>query len=152
MYGDQRFRALTVVDAFSRESLALEPGAYLRGEDLARVLNRIAARQGAPKHIYCDNGSEFCSRLVDLWAYYHKADMAFSRPGMPTDHAHIESFNRALRDDCPNFHWIQTIEKAKEHVEAWWQEYNDTQPHRALKNLAARQHLALWAEQRTETS
>lgn len=104
LHGGQRFRALTVVDVFSRESLALEPGPHLRGEDVVRVLDRIAARQGTPRHIYCDNGSEFCSRLVDLWAYHHKVEMAFSRPGKPTDHAHIESFNGSLRDECLNLH------------------------------------------------
>lgn len=82
----------------------------------------------------------------------HKVAMAFSRPGKPPDHAHIESFNGSLRDECLNLHWFQTIEEAKEHLEAWRQEYNETRPHRALNNLAPRHYLAQWAEQRPETN
>ena len=82
-----RFRALTVVDVFTRECLAIEPGKSLRGADVVNVLSRITKEQGAPKRIYCDNGSEFVSRLVDLWAYANSVTMEFSRPEKPTDNA-----------------------------------------------------------------
>ena len=49
-------------------------------------------------------GSEFCGRLVDLWAYANGVVMEFSRPGKPTDNAWIESFNGTLRDACLNLH------------------------------------------------
>ena len=65
----QRFRALTVVDVFTRECLAIEPGQSLGGTDVVNVFNRIVTERGAPKRIHCDNGSEFSGRLVDLWAY-----------------------------------------------------------------------------------
>ena len=58
-----RFRALTVVDVFTRECLAIEPGKSLRGADVVNVLSRITTERGAPKRIYCDNGSEFVGRL-----------------------------------------------------------------------------------------
>ena len=38
----QRFRALTVVDVFTRECLAIEPGKSLRSADVVNVLSRIA--------------------------------------------------------------------------------------------------------------
>ena len=60
----QRFRALTVVDVFTRECLAIEPGQSLGGAEVVNVLCRIAAVRRAPKRIYCDNGSEFSGRLV----------------------------------------------------------------------------------------
>ncbi len=50
-----RFRALTVVDVFTRECLAIEPGKSLRGTDVVNVLSRIVKERGAPKRIYCDN-------------------------------------------------------------------------------------------------
>jgi len=65
----KKFRALTIVDVFTRECLAVEPGQKLGGNDVIRVLGAIVAKRGAPKRIYCDNGSEFAGRLVDLWAY-----------------------------------------------------------------------------------
>ncbi len=38
-----------------------------------------------------DNGSEFTSRIMDLWAYHNRVQIDFSRPGKPTDNAHVES-------------------------------------------------------------
>ena len=82
-----RFRALTVVDVCTRESLAIEIGQHLRSDHVVQVLTRLTAQRGAPKRLFCDHGSEFCSRLVDLWAYHHHVQIDFSRPGKPTDNA-----------------------------------------------------------------
>ena len=38
--------------------------------------------------LFCDNGSEFTSQVMDLWAYHNQVKIDFSRPGsrrtMPT--------------------------------------------------------------------
>jgi len=94
----KRFRALTVVDVFTRECLAVEPGSRLGCAEVAAILSRIAAEHGTPKRIYCDNGSEFAGCLVDLRAYANKVVMEYSRPGKPTDNARIQSFHGTLRD------------------------------------------------------
>ena len=78
------FRTLTVIDVFTWECLAVEPGYKFGAAEVVRVLSALAATRGAPRRIYCDNGSEFAGRLVDLWAYAHKVTLAFSRPG-PAD-------------------------------------------------------------------
>lgn len=57
----RRFRALTVVDIYTRESLAIEAGQSLKGEDVVMVLNRIMLQRSAPKVLFCDNGSDFAS-------------------------------------------------------------------------------------------
>ena len=64
----RRFRALTVVDVFTRESVAIEVGQSFR-EHGVTVLNRLTARRGAPTVLVCDTGSECCSQIVELWAY-----------------------------------------------------------------------------------
>ena len=145
-----RFRALTVVDVFTRECLAIEPGKSLRGADVVNVLSRIATERGAPKRIYCDNGSEFVGRLVDLWAYANSVTMEFSRPGKPTDNAFIESFNGSLRDECLNVHWFDDLTDAKEKLQAWRREYNESRPHRSLDELSPLEFKAQWAERRSE--
>lgn len=50
-----RFRALTVVDVFTRESLAIEGGQSLRDEHVVTVRNRLTAQRGAPTRLWCDN-------------------------------------------------------------------------------------------------
>ncbi len=131
----KKFRALTVVDVFSREGLAIEVGYRLRGEHVVDVLNRLARIRGAPKYLFADNGAEFTGRLVDLWAYHHKTRIDFSRPGKPTDNAFIETFNGSLRDECLNIHWFETITEAQRLIEAWRIEYNESRPHMALGNI-----------------
>jgi len=46
---------------------------------------------------------------MDLWAYHHNVEIAFSRPGKPTDNAFVESFNGTLRDECLNVHWFTSL-------------------------------------------
>jgi putative transposase len=61
-----RFRALTMVDVYTRESVAIGAGKSLRGEDVVRVLNRAKQQRGVPKFLFCDNGSEFSSQALDM--------------------------------------------------------------------------------------
>ena len=128
----RRFRALTVMDVHTRESLAIEPGQSLKGQDVVRVLQGLQKDRGGPKRLFCDNGSEFCSQVLDLWAYQNGVKIDFSRPGKPTDNGHIESFNGTFRDECLNTHWFTTLGDAREIIEAWRREYNESRPHRAL--------------------
>jgi putative transposase len=92
----RRFRALTILDVFTRESLGFEVGQKLKGEDVVAALNQIRGRRGAPKMLFCDNGSEFTSQIMDLWAYHNRVQIDFSRPWKPTDNAHVKSFNGML--------------------------------------------------------
>ncbi len=40
-----------------------------------------------------DNGSEFASRALDVWAYRHGIRLDFLRPGKPVENVFIESFH-----------------------------------------------------------
>jgi putative transposase len=131
----QRFRALTIIDIYSREALAIEVGQRLRAEDVVAVLNRLAQKHGAPRYLFADNGAEFTGQLMDLWAYHHRVRIDFSRRGKPTDNAFIETFNGTLRDECLNLHWFDTIVQASQLIEAWRRDYNESRPHTALGNL-----------------
>jgi putative transposase len=128
----RRFRVLTIVDVFTRKSLAVEVGPSLKGTHVVEVLNHIRSRRGAPRMLFCDNGSEFSSQIMDLWAYQNGVKIDFSGPGKPTDNAYIESFNGTLRAECLDTHWFGALEEAKQTIEAWQREYNESRPHRAL--------------------
>lgn len=135
----RRFRALTVVDVFTPESLAIEAGRSLKRKDVVRVSNRIKAQRGAPKMLFCDNGSEFSSQAMDLRAYQNGLRIDFSRPGKPTDHAHVESFNGTFRQECQNAHWFMTLSEAKEIIEGRRREYNHERPYRGLRDRTPRE-------------
>jgi putative transposase len=72
--------------------------------------------------------------MLDLWAYRNSVKIDFSRPGKPTDNAFVESFNGTFRTECLDTNWFQTLAEAKQMIEAWRREYNESRPHRALAN------------------
>lgn len=65
----RKIRVLTIVDTFSRFSPAVDPRFNYRGEDVVMTLERICKTVGYPKTIRVDQGSEFVSRDLDIWAY-----------------------------------------------------------------------------------
>ena len=44
-----------------------------------------------------------------------------------------ESFVGSSRDECFNVHWFESMEEAKERIEAWRIDYNESRPHQALR-------------------
>ena len=136
LYNGQRIRLLTLVDNFTRESLAIEVDTHLGGHRVVDVLQRLSKGRGLPRTIRVDNGPEFISKVLDQWAYLNGVELDFSRPGKPTDNAFIEAFNGRLREECLNESWFLSLEDARDKVEAWREEYNRRRPHGALGNLS----------------
>jgi len=126
------FRVFTLLDAFTREALAIEVDHSLPGPRVVRVLERVAATRGTPARLIIDNGTEFTSRVVDAWAYRHGVALHFIAPGKPVQNAYIESFNGRLRDECLNQHWFACVAEARVVIEAWRRDYNTVRPHTAL--------------------
>jgi putative transposase len=134
LFDGRRIRLLTIVDNHTRESLAIHVGQRIRGCDVVEVLRRIEKDHGKPRTIRVDNGPEFISKDVDLWAYWNHVALDFSRPGKPTDNAYIESFNGRFRQECLNEHWFMSLDDAREKVESWRRDYNEERPHSSLGN------------------
>lgn len=130
----KKIRVLTVLDTFSRYVPALDPRFSYRGEDVVATLERVCAQVGYPKTIRVDQGSEFVSRDLDLWAYQKGVTLDFSRPGKPTDNAFIEAFNGRFRAECLNQHWFLSLADAREKLEDWRRYYNEERPHGAIGN------------------
>jgi putative transposase len=130
----RKIRVLTTVDTFSRYVPVLDARFSYRGEDVVTTLERVCSRIGYPKTIRVDQGSEFISRDLDLWAYANDVILDFSRPGKPTDNAFIEAFNARLRAECLNAHWFLSLADAAEKLEAWRRDYNEQRPHGAIGN------------------
>ena len=134
LWWGRKLRMLTVVDTYTRESLAIEVDTSLSGARVARVLDRVIAGRAAPQEIIMDNGPELTSKALDQWAYERGVRLRFIAPGKPQQNGYIESFNGKLRDECLNEHWFTTIYDAREKVEAWRMEYNRERPHSSLGN------------------
>ena len=115
----RKIRILTAVDTFSRYVPVLDARFSDKGEDVVTTLDSVCRQIGYPKTIRVDNGSEFISRDMDLWAYQRNVTLDFSRPGKPTDNAYIEAFNGRFRAECLNAHWFMGLEDTAEKLEAW---------------------------------
>ena len=100
----QRFKILPVMDTYSKICPVLGVGLGYRGSDGVDALEHATKQHERPKCIRVDNGPEFVSRDLDLWAYQHGIELDFSRPGKPTDNAFIEAFNGQFRLECLNQH------------------------------------------------
>ncbi len=135
LFNGRRFRALTIVDNFSRECLWIEAAQNLRGEEVVGVLDHIKQSRGVPRSIRCDNGPEFISKVLDRWAYENGVTLDYSRPGKPTDNAFVESFNGSFRDECLNVNWFLSMEDARDKIEAWRVDYNEYRPHSSLDEM-----------------
>ena len=132
----RKIRVLTIVDTFSRFCPAVDPRFSYRGEDVVLTLERICKTVGYPKTIRVDQGSEFVSRDLDIWAYQKGVVLDFSRPGKPTDNSFIESFNGKFRGECLNTHWFLSLDDARQKMEDWRRDYNEVRPHSAIGNKA----------------
>ena len=100
-------------------------------------LERLAKSRGLPHSITVDNGAEFCSRAMDVWAYQNGVKLDFIRPGRPVENGFIESFNGRLRDECLNASLFFHLTDAQQKIEAWRQDYNTLRPHGSLGWLPA---------------
>jgi putative transposase len=130
----QKVRVLSVVDTFSRFCPVLDARFSYRAEDVVQTLERVCEEVGYPRTIRVDQGTEFVSRDLDLWAYARGVTLDFSRPGKPTDNAFAEALNSRIRAECLNCHWFMTLADAREKLEAWRNYYNEERPHGAIGN------------------
>lgn len=146
LFDGRRIRILTIVDNFTRESLCTNAQQRFKGVDVAMTLDAVVQEHGRPSVIKVDNGPEFISKEVDLWAYANGVKLDFSRPGKPTDNAFIESFNGRFRQECLNQHWFLSLEDAKSKISAWREDYNKNRPHSSLGNRTPQEFAAEQAE------
>ena len=88
LFDGRRLRALTVVDAFTREALAIDVDQGIKGEQVVAAMTRISSTRGAPRTIRVDNGPEFISKALDRWA---------EQPQAPTMRSIVGRLRRVTR-------------------------------------------------------
>jgi len=134
--GGRTVRILAVIDVHTRECVVLLAGRGFRGDDVVAALGEAAsARAALPDVISVDNGTEFTSKSLDHWAYWNRVTLAFSRPGKPTDNAHVEAFNSVLRRECLSQHWFIDLGDAQRELDRWRADYNTFRPHGSLARM-----------------
>ena len=136
-------RVLSVVDAYTRECLALEVDTSFASRRVTRVLEAIVAERGVPQAIRCDYGPELTSRHFLAWCVERQIELVYIQLGKPTQNAHVESFHGRLRKECLAASWFHNLFDARAKIAAWRKEYNEERPHSSLGYRTPREFAAL---------
>jgi putative transposase len=128
-------KILTLIDEFTRESLALEVGVSIKSEKVRQILQRVCWEKGFPELIRSDNGSEFIGQAVNNWLAENGIKPIFIEPGKPWQNGKGESFNGKLRDECLSREWFSSVREAQVIIQGWRKFYNEERPHSSLGYL-----------------
>jgi len=132
----QQLKCLTVIDEWTRESLAIDVQGSIRSKRVIEVLTRLVSLHGAPLHMRSDNGPEFVSRAVLRWLQEAGIRTALIDPGKPWQNGADESFNGKFRDECLSTEWFRSREEARTVIEDWRRHFNNDRPHSSLGYLS----------------
>jgi len=144
--GDGRaFRLLNVLDDFNREGLGIEVDFSLPAERVIRTLNRIIEWRGKPGIIRVDNGPEYISGKLLIWAEERGITIQHIQPGQPQQNAYIERYNRTVRHEWLDQYIIETIEEAQDFATQWLWTYNNDRPNMGIGGITPAQKLKMAA-------
>lgn len=128
----KKFKMLTVIDEYTRESLEILTEHSLKADDVLAVLAKLFVEKGLPDYIRSDNGPEFTAQKVKDWLNKLGVKTAYITPGSPWENGYNERFNGILRDEVLNREAFYTIIEAKVIIEQWRKQYNQIRPHGSL--------------------
>lgn len=128
----QKLKALTVIDEWTRECLAIEVASSLKATRVIEVLERLFETHGAPAVLRSDNGPEFIASALRIWILMNHSETATIEPGKPWQNGSVESFNGTFRSECLDREWFSNLREARILVEQWRWEYNTQRPHSSL--------------------
>ena len=131
----QTLKCLTVVDEWTRESLAIDVAGGIRSGRVIEVLTQLVSVHGAPRYLRSDNGPEFVAGAILRWLLQAQIETALIEPGKPRQNATDESFNGKFRDEYLSLQWFRNRVDAKVGIVQWRRHYNDVRPHSSLGYL-----------------
>jgi len=106
-----KLRILSIMDEFTRESLAIRVERSIKATDVIDTLEWLFLVRGAPGHMRSDNGPEFVARTVQDW------------------------LDKPLRRECLDRYLFVSGQEAQQVIVAWQHEYNHYRPHSSLSYL-----------------
>lgn len=131
-----KLRILTVMDEFTRESLATLVDRSIPSIQVINLLEWLFLTRGTPEYIRSDNGPEFVAQAVQEWLAQRQCNTIYITPGSPWENPYIESFIGKLRAECLDRYSFVNVQEAREILENWRHEYNYYRPHSSLGYLA----------------
>ena len=84
----RKVRVLNVIDDYNRQYLGFDLGRSLPAPRVTRALDDFIDFHGKPKRIRIDNGPEYTSHHMQLWAKEQENELQFIQPGKPTQNSY----------------------------------------------------------------
>jgi putative transposase len=140
----RKLRLLTVIDEFSRQSLAIEVDYRFPSWKVKDALARLFREHGAPDFLRSDNGPEFVAKGISTWLEDVGVQTRYIDPGKPWQNAFGESFNGTVRDECLNMEVFHSVQDARVIIGRWMRYYNDERLHSSLGYVTPDEFRRLW--------
>lgn len=128
----RKLYTLLVKDEASAFCVAAPVAASFRGVDVVRVLDQAVVRYGKPAYLRCDNGGQFISKAVRLWAERSRIRIAYIEPGSPWQNGAAESLVATYRREVLDAELFHSLLEAHVLTERWRRLYNERRPHSRL--------------------
>ncbi len=127
-----RLYVFTIIDLYTRMAYAQVSERILQSSALSAILEAERAFGFSFKMVQCDNGFEFGG---DFKSGVEKtgAILRHSRPSRPNDNAHIERFNRTLREECIGQYSAKSPEAIRRSIDKFLRYYNHDRIHLGLQ-------------------
>ena len=119
----KRLKLLTVIDEFTRESVAIRVARSITADDVIEELLHAFEQRGAPQYIRSDNGPEFVAEAIRTFLKFRGTDMLYIEPGSPWENGYIESFNSIIRDELLNRELFANLTEVEVLIERFRQEW-----------------------------
>lgn len=145
----EKLKCLTVIDEFTRESLAIEVRGSIKASNVIQVLSRLIAERGTPTFLRSDNGPEFVATALQDWLRNAGVEAAYIPPGSPWKNGVNESFNGRFRDECLNQEAFSSRSEAAVIIEMFRKHYNQSRPHSALGYLTPAEKMRQYKQAQT---
>ena len=101
--------------------------------------------RGKPGTIRVDNGPEYISGKLRIWAEKQGITIQHIQPGQPQQNAYIERYNRTVRHEWLDQYIIETIEESQDHATQWLWTYNNDRPNVGIGGITPAQKLKMAA-------
>ena len=72
-----------MIDDYNREGLNITLDTSLNAKRVVKELDQLIAWRGTPRRIRVDNGPEYISETMRLWAIEREIELKFESPGVP---------------------------------------------------------------------
>ena len=130
-----KVRVLNVIDDYNRQYLGFDLGRSLPASRVTRALDDFIDFHGKPKRIRIDNGPEYTSHHMQLWAKEQEIELQFIQPGKPTQNSYIERFNHTYRTEVLDAYLFTCMHEIRIVTEVFQHKYNHYKPHGSLYDM-----------------